>query len=151
MKHKFITNFIFFYLFNSSFNSFGQIRQNREVFSFENRSEKITDAIGWKLNNKTGNWIENKNVIYDNNCKYYWVSHIYQNFKWIQFASLLYNGKKFYVLIWESQGGEYKYPNIREQWEQDYRTYFFILDSSQYNKLRVHVNVKEQTDMKIQS
>jgi hypothetical protein len=132
-------------------NAFAQSRENKVNLKFESKSEKLTTAIGWKLNKETGKWIDNKNVIEDRTCPAYWVSYVSQNFKWIQFSTIKNNGVNLYVLLFERQGGEYKYPNIREDWEPNTQTHFMVLDSIEYKKLQVTVNNKEAKDVKISS
>lgn len=131
--------------------TFAQNRENKVNLKFDLKSEKLTTAIGWKLNKETGKWIENKNVIEDRTCPNYYVSYISQNFKWIQFSTIKHNGVDVYVLLFERQGGEYKYPNIREDWEPDNQTHFLVLDSTEYKKLQVGINSKEAKDIKISS
>ena len=94
--------------------TFAQSRENKVNLKFDSKSEKLTTAVGWKLNKETGKWIDNKNVIEDRACPAYWVSYISQNFKWIQFSTIKHNGVDLYVLLYERQGGAYKYPNIKE-------------------------------------
>jgi hypothetical protein len=132
-------------------NTFAQSRENKVNLKFESKSEKLTAAIGWKLNKETGKWIDNKNVIEDRTCPAYWVSYVSQNFKWIQFSMIKNNGVDLYVLLYERQGGEYKYPSIREDWEPNTQTHFLVLDSTEYKKLQVAVNSKEAKDVKISS
>lgn len=131
--------------------AFAQNRENKVNLKFESKSEKLTTAIGWKLNKETGKWIENKNVIEDRACPNYYVSYITQNFKWIQISTIKHNGVDVYVLLFERQGGEYKYPNIREDWEPNTQTHFLVLDSTEYKKLQVGINSREAKDIKITS
>jgi hypothetical protein len=132
-------------------NTFAQSRENKVNLKFESKSEKLTTAVGWKLNKETGKWIDNKNVIEDRNCPSYWVSYVSQNFKWIQFSTIKHNQVDLYVLLYERQGGEYKYPNIRQNWEPNTQTHFMIIDSTEYKNLQDAVNNKEAKDVKISS
>ncbi|MFY7944227.1 MAG: hypothetical protein ACOVNZ_06575 [Crocinitomicaceae bacterium] len=125
---------------------FGQSRVNRPELSFEKATETLEMATGWMLNTETGKWIENGNVINDEIDQSYWISHIYQNFNWIQFATFKQKNITNYILLFESKSGEYRFPNIQEDWEEENRTYFFILDSLQYNQIKVVVNSKKQKD-----
>jgi hypothetical protein len=131
--------------------NFAQSRIDKINLKFDSNSEKITNASGWKVNKETGKWIENKNVIDDKVCKAYWVSYIPQNFKWIQISKIKHNGINLFVLLHERQGGEYKYPNIRENWEPNTQTHFFVIDSVEYKKIQNAVNNKEAKDIKISS
>jgi hypothetical protein len=134
-----------------SLNIFAQSRENKVNIKFDKKSEKLTTAVGWKLNKETGKWIENKNVIDDRTCPAYWVSFISQNFKWMQFSTIKHKGVNLYVLLYEGQGGEYKYPNIKEKWEPNIQTHFLVIDSTEYNKLQNAINNKEAKDIKISS
>lgn len=131
--------------------TFAQSRENKVNQKFESKTEKITTAVGWKLNKETGKWIDNKNVIEDRTCPAYWVSYVSQNFKWIQFCTIKHNENELYVLLYERLGGEYKYPNIRENWEPNTQTHFLVIDSAEYVKLQNAVNAKEAKDIIISS
>lgn len=50
------------------FNVNAQSRVNKQVVQFNFKSEKIIEAKGWEQNKETGKWIENKNVIDDEEC-----------------------------------------------------------------------------------
>lgn len=132
-------------------NTFAQGRENKVNLKFEAKSEKLTTAVGWEKNKETGKWIDNKNVIKDRTCTAYGVSYVLQNFKWIQFSTIKHNGVELYVLLNERQGGEYKYPNIRENWEPNTQTHFLVFDSTDYKKLQDAINSKEAVDIKISS
>jgi len=132
-------------------NTFAQSRENRLNLTFESKSEKLTSAIGWKINKETGKWFDNNNVIEDRACPKYWVSYVPQNFKWIQFSTIKQNGIELYVLLYERLGGEYKYPNIREDWEPNTQTHFMVIDSTEYKKIQNAINDKGAKDIKITS
>jgi hypothetical protein len=132
-------------------NGKAQSRENKVTVEFSAESEKLTKAKGWQLNEKTGKWVENKNVIDDRDCPSYWVSHVSQNFKWLQFRTINQNGKKYYIFLYEKLGGTYKYPNIREDWEADIRTYFFILTAEQYAEIINKTDLKTGENIKLTS
>lgn len=131
------------------FNVAAQKRENKTIATFNSESQKLTAATGWAQNSQTGKWIENKNVIYDRDCPSYWISHVSQNFKWIQFKTLIQNGNKYYIFLYESLRGEYKYPNIQEDWETDLRTYFFILTAEQYDEIKTKIDLKTGENIKL--
>lgn len=131
------------------FNVAAQSRENKTIATFNSESQKLTAATGWAQNNETGKWIENKNVIDDRDCPSYWISHVSQNFKWIQFKTLIQNGNKYYIFLYESLRGEYKYPNIQEDWETDLRTYFFILTAEQYDEIKTKIDLKTGENIKL--
>jgi len=146
MKHLLLTSFLVAF---ATFNSNAQSRENKETVQFSSKSEKLTEATGWEQNKETGKWIENKNVIDDRKCPSYWVSHVSQNFKWMQFATITNGGQKYYVFLYERLGGEYKYPNIREDWEADKRTYFFILTPTEYDNIKTQIDLKSGKNIKV--
>lgn len=120
-----------------------QSRKNRQIVEFKSKSAKLTKATGWGKNKLTGKWVECKNVIDDNKCpSNYQVSHVSQNFIWIQFATIDQNGQAYYIFLYEQLGGNYRYPNIYEGWEHDKRTRFFILTPSQYEEIKKQVDLK---------
>lgn len=146
IKHLLLTSFLFAF---ATFNSNAQSRENKETVQFSSKSEKLTEATGWEQNKETGKWIENKNVIDDIKCPSYLVSHISQNFKWMQFATITNGGQKYYVFLYERLGGEYKYPNIQEDWEADKRTYFFILTPTKYENIKKQIDLKSGVNIKV--
>lgn len=142
---------LFLMCFFSLNNTFAQSRENKTYVKLESQSDKLSEAVGWKLNNEKGKWIENENVIEDKVCPNYWISYVSQNFKWIQFATIEHKGIQHYVLLYERLGGEYKYPNIREDWESNTQSHFFIIDSVEYLKLKVAIDKKDAQNIKITS
>lgn len=132
-------------------NTNAQSREDKETVKFVSEFQKLTKANGWCQNTKTGKWIENKNVIDDRECPPYWVSHIHQNFKWIQFRTIIQNDTEYYVFLYESLGGEYKYPNIHEGWEADKRTYFFILSIEEYEHMKSKIDLRSGENILLKS
>jgi len=128
-----------------------QSRTNETMLEFKSKSQKLSSAVGWQKNEKTGKWIENENVIDDSKVSSYGVSHISQNFKWLQFSTISQNGKDYYVFLYEGLGGEYKYPSIYEDWEADKRTYFFVISTEQYEKIKTQIDLKTGKNIKITS
>jgi len=148
IKNVFLTTVI---ILVSVLNVNSQSRENKKTIQFESESQKLTKAAGWEQNNKTGKWVENKNVIDDRVCPSYWVSHVSQNFKWIQFRTIIQNDKIYYVFLYESLSGEYKYPNISEDWEVDLKTYFFIISSKEYEDIKTKIDLKSGVNIKLTS
>jgi len=148
MKHLILTSFLFAF---ATFNSNAQSRENKKIVQFSSKSEKLTEATGWEQNKETGKWIENKNVIADRKCPSYWVSQASQSFSWMQFATITNGQTEYYVFLYERLGGEYKYPNIREDWETDLRTYFFILTPTEYENIKTQIDLKSGENIKVTS
>lgn len=145
-------NFLTALMFTATFlNVNSQSRENKETVKFTSQSQKITKAIGWKLNEKTGKWFENKNVIDDRVCPSYWISHVEQNLQWFQFRTISHNNKKYFVFLYEKLSGKYKYESIQEDWEADKRTYFFILTSEEYKNLVDKIDLKSGENIKLAS
>jgi hypothetical protein len=128
-----------------------QSRTNETMLEFKSKFQKLSSAVGWQKNEKTGKWIENENVIDDSKVSSYGVSHISQNFKWLQFSTISQNGKDYYVFLYERLGGEYKYPSIYEDWEADKRTYFFVISTEQYEIIKTQIDLKTGKNIKITS
>lgn len=148
MKNKIILSLV---IFITSFTVYSQSRQNRSNLTFTKKSEKLTEATGWALNKQTGKWVDNNNVIDKTICKSYWVSHISQNFKSIETASIEYNGETYYVILFEKQSGSYKYPNIQEDWEPHKQTDFFIINQNDFNTIQNILKQKDGKDYLISS
>ena len=128
--------------------SFGQSRVNIDKINFLSKTEKLIKATGWEQSKTTGEWVSNKNVIHYKKCKSYWVSHVPQNFNWLQFSIVERNGNKYYVFLYEKLSGGYKYPNIRQGWETEMQTHFFIIIESEFNKLKEKLNNGETIHLK---
>jgi hypothetical protein len=151
MKIKDLILATFFIAF-ATINSKAQIRENKVTAQFSSHSEKLTEATGWEQNNETGKWIENKNVIDKRECtSSYWISYVEQNFIWLQFNTITYNSQKYYVLLYEKLGGEYKYPSIQEDWEGDNRMCFFIISPTDYEIIKTQINLKLGKNIKVSS
>lgn len=134
--------YIIVVVFSMAFRTQGQSRENRETLLFADYSEKIMKANGWKYNQNTGKWIVNKNILDTEKTPATWVSHIEQNFNWIQFRSFVLEGKKYYALVWDSEYGTYKYPSLELEWEKERNMCFFIFDSTQFEELKAKVSLK---------
>lgn len=113
-----------------------QSRVDKTHLTFESKSEKLTKATGWKQNKKTGKWISNKNVISDRVCPDYWISHVNQNFIWMQFKTVTHQNSTYYIFLYEQNTGAYKYPNIKKDWQTYKATRFIILSQSKYNQIQ---------------
>ncbi|WCC43983.1 hypothetical protein PJW08_09210 [Tenacibaculum finnmarkense] len=136
-------------LISGFINANAQSRTNEKILEFKTKSTKLSSAIGWKKNEKTGKWIENKNVIDDQKVASYWISRISQNFKWLQFSTINQDGKDYYVFLYERLAGTYKYPSIRKNWEKEKRTYFFVITTEQYNEIKTKIDLKSGNNIKI--
>jgi hypothetical protein len=125
-----------------------QDRVNRENPTVIKKSDKLIEAIGWKLNDN-GQWIDNKNVICDKKCPDYWISHESSNFLWIQMIQISYKGQKYYVLLRESESGVYKYPTIEKDWIPEKRTYYVVMTEKDYLSFLKQYNKKSQKALRL--
>lgn len=131
---------------------FAQSRENRVNITFQEKSEKLTEAPGYLYKGSTGNWVENNNVISSSECSNDpCKSFSEQNFKWMQFATVEHKGKKYYILLFESVSGAYKYPNIKRDWSTEMKTIYFILDDGEYNKIKSTVESQTSENVDIVS
>ncbi|GFD78703.1 hypothetical protein ACXIHB_10295 [Tenacibaculum sp. IMCC1] len=128
-----------------------QSRKNQERLTFVKNSEKIVEAKGWCLSYKTNQWVENRNAIDYQKVESFWVSHLSQNFKWIQFSKLNYNQKEYYVFIYEKLSGEYKYPYIKKDWIKENQTHVFILGKNQYLNLKNRISKQDGVTYEIRT
>lgn len=124
--------------------SFGQDRVNREKLSFLDKSNQLTTSVGWSYDTTLGEWVDYNNVI-ENDKSYkekykllqgsYMMSRRTQNFISIQTKTLVYKDIKYYVILVEKWNGDYKYPNIQEDWRIYKTMYGYIFTETEYNKL----------------
>jgi len=121
-----------------------QDRINRAKLSFVDSSDILKHAVGWYYNDNIGEWVDYANVIYPevnykNEYKIlqgsYMMSKTEQNFISIQTKTVIYNNQKLYVLIITKWDGEYKYPNIQEDWMIFKTTIGYIFTLKEYSKL----------------
>ncbi|UPT66338.1 MAG: hypothetical protein M0D57_17985 [Sphingobacteriales bacterium JAD_PAG50586_3] len=127
-----------------------QVREAGQVITFEKKSGQITTAKGWYQNPQTKTWVENQNVCYfEASPTAFATSLTEQNFKTIEMATCKHANKRWYVLIVEKAGGEYKYPALKEQWQPDNRKYWFAIDSTQYVSLKATVNDKKGVNLNL--
>jgi hypothetical protein len=122
---------------------FGQERVNRSKISFDNKSEVLEKATGWKYNSTLGEWIDYPNIMSDNKTyKQYpslWGAELMSktsSFLTIQIKSTIINNIKYYILITEGWEGAYEYPEIKENWEMSKTIHGYIFTESEYNKLK---------------
>jgi hypothetical protein len=141
------TALFFFLIFLITQNSQAQSRINKSTLNFDSESGKITNVLGWELNDISGKWIKNNNVIHPRKCATWELSHKAQCFKWIQIRSLYFQEEKHYVLLYEKLSGEYEYPSIYEGWEEEMRTYFFIFTDKDFQKLKTLLSAKTGTNI----
>lgn len=105
--------------------SFGQERVNRVKLNFVSEGPIIKHVAGWAYDESVGEWVNYENVLdgnksdakYMNSIKSYMMSQYLNNIISLQFKTITCNEVPYYVLIWETWNGAYKYPSIQEDWE----------------------------------
>lgn len=127
-------NIIYLLLFSSSL-IFSQERINREEISFFKESEIIKNALGWTYNERLGEWIDNKNCIYKSDRKRFNKSLAKQNFINLQFKSVKYNSKIYYILIIPSLKYSYKYIYSKVGFYNYKEIDLYIFSENEYNKI----------------
>ena len=123
-----------------------QDRVSMDRVTMGKMSEKITEATGWFLNDD-GQWVQNRNILSGSEKPP--MSSTDQSFDWLQSAFIYYQGKKYYVVFFQSQSGEFKYPETMQDWEMYNTLSFWILDEIQYASLKKAVESKSGGTMKI--
>jgi hypothetical protein len=127
-------------------NIYGQARNNLPKLTFDDSSDILSTAIGWAYSKFNGEWIDFDNVICPD--KMYktqypsligtgsMLSRYYQNFVSIQTKSLIFENKKYYVIIIEKWRGYYKYPSINQDWIAKKTKIGVIFNHEEYNKIK---------------
>lgn len=125
---------------------FSQARVSKPTLKFESKSPKLLKATGWVLNDRTGKWVSNANVLDDKPCTGECVlSNSWGAFKWIQMAKIIYNGEKKYVLMYERSEGAFV-GRYNSEWITFKDTHYLVIDSTQYASLKAAVNEKSGKD-----
>lgn len=122
--------FFVFAILASVFTSFGQDRINEPTYSFKNKSNLITNIMGWRFNEQEGQWVGNVNCIRGEKVNYKPDKRLCTNIESIQIKTFENNGVTNYVLIIAYNGGHYTYPSIREDWNDyiEYQVYSLTKD-----------------------
>jgi len=124
--------------------SYSQERVNRKKLSFLDKSDIITNAVGWSYNSTLGEWVDYQNVIStDKNYKTKWLSlqgsymmsRLDQNFISIQTKTIMIDTLKYYVLMVEKWVGSYEYPSIQENWREYKKMFGYVFSENEFNKL----------------
>jgi hypothetical protein len=96
----------------------GQARVETATSKFESKSPKLLKATGWVLNDRTGKWVSNANVLDDKICTGNCINmNSWGSFKWMQFATIKHDNKKYYVLLIEEATGSYVGP-FNNEWKK---------------------------------
>jgi len=105
------------------------------------QSPRITEATGYYLNGSRYNI--NKNMISSNADKKKKIETPSENFYWLQSGVFSQVGKTYHIFYYEALNGEYKYPNIQEDWQTFHQVNYFALNDSEYAQLKSVVLKKE--------
>lgn len=114
----------------SVFTSFGQDRINEPTYSFNNKSNLITNITGWRFNEGEGQWFGNANCIQGKKLDHILDKRFCKNIKFIQIKTFEKDGIINYILIIAYNGGHYRYSSIREDWKGyiEYQVYSLTKD-----------------------
>ena len=67
----------------------------------EKSSPPLSQATGWELNQTTGRWVSNENIILDHSLtEMDWYNGSGQYFAWLRIARTRYGGERFYTFYW---------------------------------------------------
>ncbi len=125
--------------------SFSQDRINRPKLSFDDKSQYLTSAQGWKYNETLGEWVDFENVISSDKSykeKYSSLQGTYMNsrneftFDSIQIKTLNFQDRKYTLMIISKHTGRYKYPSINQDWITYQVKMIYFLDDSEYQKMK---------------
>lgn len=120
-----------------SLGAFGQVRENTTIdLQIVQKSPMIKKLTAWFKEN--GQWQSRPNII-DNGMGYR-TGQVHQNCGYMQIISLRYNKIPYYALLCGRVTGYYKYPNIMEDWIEDYTTEYVVFDSTQYVQFKEIIN-----------
>jgi len=132
-----------------------QDRVNRTSIKFDSTISinPLTKITGWSFNEKTSNWVDNIDVVSDNDYddsslrgSRYHKSRCSQNIgENIEFKTITYSGKTYYVLLWDYVGGSYKYPSISQDWQEYSNVRAVIFTESEFDKLKLFKTAESAT------
>jgi hypothetical protein len=134
-----------------SFSAASQSRVNAATPNVLKRTAELTNATGWALNEQTGKWIDNRNVIDVRKSKRHTVSHQSQNILSVFFQTVKVADSVYYALMWEKKDGSYKYKNIREDWREYESKSFMLLRPWQYERIKQIVSSQSATNESIKT
>lgn len=126
---------IFYLLIFSSTLLFSQERINRVELSFFKESKIIKKALGWSYNKQLGEWIDNKNCIYENK-KRTNKSLAKQNFISLQFKLVKFKSENYYILIIPSLNYSYKYVYSEVGFYNYKEMNLYIFSEKEYYKIK---------------
>jgi len=107
------------------------------------QSEKLRDAIGWKLD-ILGEWVSNNNAISDTKLDEHSMNTVPQNFKWIQFISIKNGAQDIYALLYENSA-------YISSTQKDRRVHFYLMTASSYSEIAVAMSKKDGQTVTIHS
>lgn len=134
-----IAKSIFIYLITNSLNSTAQDRVNVKYIEFENVSDTLKTATGWKFNDRSEKWAENENTLYRESLKSDRNNSLNsmgdQNFIYIVTNSVTVGKEKVYVIFVNQHGSYYEYPAIKEGVVFTKRSTAYVITESEFRKL----------------
>jgi len=95
---------------------------------------RLDKATGW-MQSPSGEWIERENRIvkylskdYESLLDYEQHSLGVDNFHWIELREVEIKGEKYYLLLKACRGGQYLYPRIKEDWNDNYQIKGYVFN-----------------------
>ena len=122
--------------------------------AFSKKSDRLTDATGWELCDdgfggcKIGTWTDNKNqILYEKSDQ---INSHESNFKWLQSATYMDKGKKYYIFFYQKRSGDYEYPLTQAGWREYEEVIVQIMDADEYAQLKAAIAAKDGSDVDIE-
>lgn len=136
--------FLIFIVFTSLF---GSSRENDVNLSFIQTSKKLLSADGYSKNISLGEWVKNKNILYDKKVSKSDKSIMFQNFDYISLSKIQYKNNDYFVLLVEKDNGYFEYPNIRKNWINYKETIFMVFDKEDIEKIKEYILIPQNNPM----
>src|SRR5690554_5985742 len=95
---------------------------------------RLDTATGW-MKSPNGEWIERENRIvkylskdYESLLDYEQYGLGIDNFYWIELREVEIKGEEYYLLLKARRGGQYLYPRIKEDWNDNYQIKGYVIN-----------------------
>jgi hypothetical protein len=113
--------------------SLAQAREDQKDLVFAQKSGRMTSAVGWIKNEKTGRWISHQNFIGED-AGLLGLNDI-PDFIWVQMGSFSHLGNKYFVWYYYCHSGYFTYPALSQGWVPYNTIDFVVMDMPQYSKI----------------
>ena len=99
---------------------------------------RLDKATGW-MQSPSGEWIERENRIVKYLSKDYETLLDYEqyglgvdNFYWIELREVKVQGEEYYLLLKARRGGQYLYPRIKKDWNDNYQVKGYVFNKEDW-------------------